>query len=58
MLQDLKYEEQEKMVAGDEECCKLLDERLAKFDEFVEKLKEELSVASDRERQRQDRKKI
>ena len=45
------------MVAGDKEdevvnvweWCELLDERLARFDGFVGKLKEELSLASDRE---------
>ena len=31
------------------EWCELLDERLAGFDGFVRKLKEELSIASDRE---------
>ena len=31
------------------EWCELLDERLERFDEFVGKLKEELSIASDRE---------
>ena len=44
------------LVAGDEEdeavnvgeCCELLDERLARFDGFVRKLKEELTIASDR----------
>ena len=57
MLQDLKYEGQERMVAGDEEdeavnvgeWCELLDERLARFHGFVGKLKEELSIASERE---------
>ena len=57
MLQDLKYEGQERMVAGDEEdeavnvgeWCELLDERLARFYGFVGKLKEELSIASERE---------
>ena len=56
ILQDLKYEGQKRMVAGDEEdeavnvgdCCELLGERLARFDEFVRKLKEELTIASDR----------
>ena len=56
ILQDLKYEGQKRMVAGDEEdeavnvgdCCELLDERLGRFDEFVRKLKEELTIASDR----------
>ena len=56
-LQDLTYEEQEIMVTGDKEdeavnvgeWCELLDERLARFDEFVGKLKGELSIASDRE---------
>ena len=45
ILQDLKYEGQEIMVAGDKEdeavnvgeWCELLDERLARFDGFVEK---------------------
>ena len=45
------------MVTGDKEdeavnvaeWCDLLDERLARFDNFVGKLKEELSIASDRE---------
>ena len=54
ILQDLKYEEI--MVAGDKEdeavnvgeWCELLDERLARFDEFVGKSKEELSIASDK----------
>ena len=57
ILQDLKYEGQERMVSGDEdneavnvvEWYELLDERLARFDWFVGKLKEELSIASDRE---------
>ena len=57
ILHDLNYEGQEIMVAGDKEdeavnigeWCKLLDERLARFDEFVGKLKEKLSFASDRE---------
>ena len=57
ILQDLKYEGQEIMVAGDKEdeavnvgeWCELLDERLARFDEFVGKLKGEISIASDRE---------
>ena len=43
------------MVAGDKEdeavnvgeWCELLDERLARFDGFVAKLKEELSIVSD-----------
>ena len=56
ILQDLKYEGQEIMVAGDKEdeavnvgeWCELLDERLARFDEFVGKLKGEISIASDR----------
>ena len=46
------------MVAGDKEdepvnvgeCCELLDEGLARFDGFVGKLKEEPSIASDREK--------
>ena len=45
------------MAAGDGEdeavnvgeWCELLDERLERFDGFVGKLKEELSIASDRE---------
>ena len=57
ILQDLKYEGQERMVAGDDdgeavnvgEWCKLLDERLERFDGFLGKLKVELSIASDRE---------
>ena len=40
------------------EWCELLDEHLAKFDGFVGKLKEELSIASDRQeaetRQKED----
>ena len=56
ILQDLKYEGQERMVAGADdgeavnvgEWCELLDERLARFDGFLGKLKEELSIASDR----------
>ena len=52
------YEGQEVMVAGDKEdepvnvgeCCELLDEGLARFDGFVGKLKEEPSIASDREK--------
>ena len=55
-FQDLKYEGQEIMFAGDKEdeavnvgkWSELLDERLARFDGFVGKLKEELSIASDR----------
>ena len=51
------YEGQEVMVAGDKEdepvnvgeSCELLDEGLARFDGFVGKLKEEPSIASDRE---------
>ena len=57
ILQDLKYEGQERMVSGDEdneavnvvEWYELLDERLARFGWFVRKLKEELSTASGRE---------
>ena len=57
ILQDLKYEGQEEMVAGDEEDeavnvgeqCELLYESLARFDGFVGKLIEELSIASERE---------
>ena len=45
------------MVAGDEEdeavkvgeWCEVLDERLARFDGFVGKLKEELSITSNKE---------
>ena len=56
-LQDLKYEGQEIMFAGDKEdeavnvgkWYELLDERLARFDGFVGKLKEELSIVSDTE---------
>ena len=66
ILQDLKYEGQERMVSGDEdneavnvvEWYEFLDERLARFDWFVGKLKEELSIASDREEADQDGKKI
>ena len=66
ILQDLKYEGQERMVAGDDdgeavnvgEWCKLLDERLEGFDGFLGKLKVELSIASDREEAEQDGKKI
>ena len=57
ILQDIKYEGQKIMVSVAEdneavnvgEWCELLDERLARFDGFVGKLKEELSIASDRE---------
>ena len=53
------------MVAGDKEdeavnageWCELLDERLARFDGFVGKLKEGLSLASDREEAEARRKK-
>ena len=56
ILQDLKYEGQEWLVAGDEEdeevsvgeWCELLDERLARFDGFVGKFKR-LSIADERE---------
>ena len=56
-FQDLKYEGQEIMFAGDKEdeavnvgkWSELLDERLARFDGFVGKLKEELFIVSDRE---------
>ena len=66
IIQNLKYEGQEIMIAGDEEdeainvgeWCELLDERLARLDGFVGKLKEELSTASDweeaEERRRED----
>ena len=64
ILQDLKYKGQEIMVAGDKEdeaanvgeWCELLNERLARFDRFVGKLKEELSIASDREEAEAERK--
>ena len=57
IVQDLKYEGQERTVAGDEEdevvnagqSHELLDEFLARFDGSVGKLKEKLSTASDRE---------
>ena len=57
ILQDLKFKGLERIVAGDEDNKavnvgdqrELLDERLARFDGFVGKLKEELSIASDRE---------
>ena len=57
ILEDLKYEGQERMVVGDEKdetvnvgkCCELLDERLVRSDEFVGQLKEELSIASYRD---------
>ena len=56
ILQDLKYEGQEWLVAGDKEdeevsvgeWCELLDERLARFDGFVGKFKR-LSIANERE---------
>ena len=66
MLQDLKHERQEIMVADDKEdeainidqWCELLGKCLARFDGFVGKLKEELSIASDRQeaetRQKED----
>ena len=57
ILQDLKYERHERMVAGDEkdeavnigEWCELLNECLARFDWFNRKLKEEVSIASETE---------
>ena len=57
VLQDLKYEGQGSMVAGDEEdgtvnvgeWCELLNEGLARFDKFVRKLKDKFSIASGRE---------
>ena len=57
ILEKLKFEGQEIMVARDKddeavkvsEWCQLLDERLAIFDRFVGKLKEEFSIASDRD---------
>ena len=57
ILQDLKYERQERMVAGDEEDkavnvggqCELPNKCLARFDRFVRKLNQELSIASYRE---------
>ena len=57
-FQELKYEGQEIMIVGSKEdvavnvgeCCELLlDKHLARFDGFVGKLKEELSIARDRE---------
>ena len=56
-FQELKYEGQEIMVVGSKEdvavnvgeCCELLDKHLARFDGFVGKLKEELSIAGNRE---------
>ena len=64
ILQDLKYEGQEKMVAGDEEnkavnvvkWYELLDKRLVGFDGIVVKLKEELSITSEREETKAKRK--
>ena len=64
ILQDLKYEAQEKMVAGDEEnkvvnvvkWCELLDKRLVGFDGIVGKLKDELSITSEREEAKAKRK--
>ena len=55
--QNLKYEGHERIVTGDEEnealnvseWCELLDEGLARFDGFIEKLKKDISIASDRE---------
>ena len=41
------YEEDEAVNIGEQ--CEFLDGRLARFDEFVRKLKEELSITSDRE---------
>ena len=49
------------MVAGDEEdeavnvreWCELPDERLARFDGFIGKFKEELSIASDKDKEEQ-----
>ena len=54
ILQDLKYERQERMAAGDEEDkavnvggqCELLNKCLARFDRLVGKLNQELSIAS------------
>ena len=59
------YEGQERMVASDEEdeavnvveWSELLDECLAEFDGFVGKLKEELSIASDRKEPKAKREK-
>ena len=56
ILQDWKYEGQERMVADDEEDeavnvgkrYELLEERLAWFDGFIAKLKKELSIVNDR----------
>ena len=57
ILQGLRYERQERMVAGDEEDkavnvggqCELLNKCLARFHRFVGKLNQELSIASYRE---------
>ena len=57
ILQDLKYEGQERTVANDEkdevvnagQSHELLDELLARFGGSVRKLKEELSTAIDRQ---------
>ena len=57
ILQNLNYEGQERMVAGDKEddsanvgeWCEKMDESLARFDGFVGKLKEELSIVSGRQ---------
>ena len=56
-FQELKYEGQEIMVVGSKEdvavnvgeWCELLDKHLARFDGFVGKLKEKLSITGDRE---------
>ena len=54
-FQELKYEGQEIMVVGSKEdvavnvgeWCELLDKHLARFDGFVGKLKEKLSITGD-----------
>ena len=57
--QDLKYEGQDRMFAGYEEevvsidkWCKLINKRLARFNGFAGKLKEELSIATGKGRSR------
>ena len=60
LVKHLKYVEKclEILAVNVGEWCELLDERLARFDGFVGKLKERLSIASDREeaeaRQKED----
>ena len=66
ILEDLKYEGQERMVVGDEKdetvnvgkCCELLDERLVRSDEFVGQLKRNFLLQVIETRQRQYGKKI